>query len=220
MQATLTGGFFYAFTHLESMKNKLPLFELLIDDDETLVNAVSLVENPAIESDFIFFSKDSEQILFANNDKQEILGAALIPDTKIFRRDKSGYEYEVFFTKETVRKIAQKYFKEGFQHNLNLHHSSIPAHSFIFQSYITDKAKGIYPPKEIAVPDGSWIVGVKIENSDVWKKVKSGEVKGFSIEGVFDYDEKFKANKSFETEILKTLNKINTLIKKQYTNEN
>jgi hypothetical protein len=174
------------------MKKDLPLYELFIDPEtDRLVSAVALVEYPAIESDFIAFAEASLRLQF-NDDKMELLGAGMIPDLPIYRKDKDGYEYNVVFSKDTVREIAQQYFKSGFQANTNLHHKAIPAHSYIYQSFLVDESKGIKAPKGIDVPDGSWIVGVKVENADVWQSIKEGKVKGFSIEGDFRYKEVFE----------------------------
>lgn len=174
-------------------KTKLPRFELKINPDaDAIVSAVSLVDQPAIESNFQFFTKTIKEYkpeqFSANDEKQELMGAAMIPSIDILRvNQKTGEQYNVFFTPDTIRQIAQQYSKSGFQNNMNIEHSAIPAHSYIFQSFITDKKRGINAPTGIDVPDGSWIVGVKVDNADVWNDIKAGKVKGFSIEGVFQY---------------------------------
>ena len=200
------------------MNKKLPLIELTINEDEgSIVNAVGLVEEPAIESDFIAFAKHTKVEKFvANDEKMELFGAAMIPDIKIYRKDENtGMEYNVFFSKETVRKIAQQYMKYGYQKNLNLHHTPLPAKSYIYQSYIVDQSKGVNAPEGINAPDGSWIIGVKVEDASVWERIKSGEVKGFSIEGVFEFVEKqFKNEMNSDLEVIEILQKMNDLINK------
>jgi len=159
--------------------------------------------------------KLSNQNFSSNDEKMELIGAAMIPDKLIYRRDPNGDEYQVYFTKETIREIAQQYFKYGFQKNMNLGHTSIPADSYIFQSYIVDKSKGIKSPSNIDAPDGSWIIGVKVENEKVWNDIKLGKVKGFSIEGIFQFiNDKFENQDNDEEEVYELLNQINTLINK------
>ena len=101
---------------------KLATYELRINPTkDSFVSAIALVEDPAIESDFLTFSKEHVEFEFsANDEKQELLGAAMIPDMKIFRRDDDGTEFNVFFSVETIREIAQVFFKRNFQQNLNL----------------------------------------------------------------------------------------------------
>lgn len=195
------------------MEKKLPIYELRINhEDEAIVNMVSLVEEPAIESNFFAFSKEYQQFN-TNDEKMEIIGAAMIPDQLIYRKDKSGKEFNVFFSKETIRQIAQQYMKSGFQNNTNLNHKAIPADSFIFQSYLVDEEKGIKAPSNITAPDGSWIVGMKVESPKTWELVKEGKVKGFSIEGVFSMIEaKMAKHKSEDEEILELINRINDII--------
>lgn len=168
------------------------VFELKIDpNSDAIVDCISMVESPAIESNFIAFSK-SKELFKQDDEKMEILGPALIPDMLIPRSDKNMGNYDVFFSKDTVRKISQIFIKNGFQNNMNLdHNSAIPANSTVVQSYIVDLEKDVNAPKGIDAPDGSWIVGVQVHDKKVWDAVKSGAVKGFSIEGVFQYFEKF-----------------------------
>lgn len=199
--------------------NKLPLFELQINEDEdAIVSAVSLVEDPAIESNFIAFS--NHQMNFKTNDeRQELIGAAMIPNMKIYRRDQNGNEYNVFFSTDTIRKISQVYFKKGFQKNMNISHSSTPAHSYIFQSYLVDSNKGITAPKGLDVPDGSWIIGVKVDDTEVWNKIKTGEVKGFSIEGLFEFiNSDMFSNEVSDEQLLSLINRLNEILTKQNKN--
>jgi len=190
-------------------KKKLPRFELKINPStNAIVSAMALVEDPAMESNFLSFNKNFIEEAFATSDEMlELIGAAMIPNKVIYRRnEKTGEEYEVFFSKDTIREIAQQYFKQGFQNQMNLHHSATPAKSYIFQSYIVDNAKGIPSPKGVNVVDGSWIVGVKVEDADVWKDIKAGKVQGFSIEGLFEYsDEQFSKEDNNVDDILKEL---------------
>jgi hypothetical protein len=167
------------------MTKKLPLIELTIDPtQDSFVSAIALVENPAVELDFLAFSKVKEQFAI-NEDKKELLGVALIPDKPIYRNSPETGEYACQFSIDTVRQIAQVYAQKGLFNATNIEHTEIPADSYVFQSYIVDEKKGMNAPKGIEAPNGSWIVGVKVNSDDVWSDIKAGKVKGFSVEGIF-----------------------------------
>lgn len=200
------------------MTKNLPLYEITVDENqEAFVDAIAFVDKPAIESNFLAFNEQKELSFAFDDEKKELLGAAMIPDLKIFRKDESGNGYEVFFSKETIRKTSQIFFSKGFQNNLNISHSATPANSYVFQSYIVDSDKGINPPKGIDVPDGAWIVGVKVEDEAIWNDVKSGKIKGFSVEGLFNLSPaKVKQEHSKqideELELLNLLKEINSIL--------
>jgi hypothetical protein len=164
----------------------LPVYELKIDEEkESFVEAIALVQSPAIESNFLAFSAEQKDLTFSlDEEKKELLGAVMIPNINIYRKREDGFEYNVFFTNDTIRKISQIFFKKGFQSNLNIEHTKEEsADSYVFQSLIVDKSKGIQP---LNLPDGSWVIGVKVNNESVWKDIKEGKRKGFSVEGVFE----------------------------------
>lgn len=202
--------------------DKLPTYELIINPDEISdveVSFVALVDKPAIEKNFLAFN--SKELHFALDEEKRIIsGPAMVADSLIYRRDDQG-EYNVFFSAETIKQIALKFFKKDYQKNLNLFHD--PTLSLegvtIFESFISDKARGILPMKAFKdLPDGTWFISAKIENDAVWEKVKSGEVKGFSVEGIFSYVKKLSGtdahsshiigNDSLMDNILDTLNQI------------
>lgn len=169
----------------------LPVVELVINPDETAeseVSFVALVDKPAIERNFLAF-KDNKLLFAVNDEKRIISGPAMVPDQLIYRKDENG-EYNVFFSAETLREIAIKFFKKDYQKNLNLFHD--PSLSLegvtIFESFVTDAARGIQPMKGFEdLPDGTWFISAKVENDEVWNKIKAGEVKGFSVEGIFTF---------------------------------
>jgi len=167
------------------MTKKLPVFELKCDDIETFVDAIALVESPAIEKEFIAFSTHKKIDFSFNDDKMELIGAVMVPDQRIYRRNEDGFEYEVFFSKNTIRSIAQSFAKNSNHSNLNIEHSGKSADSFMYQSMLVDSAMGIKP---MDLPDGTWVAVVKVLNRDVWQDIKNGKHKGFSIEGVFELE--------------------------------
>ena len=147
--------------------------------------------------------KSIERQSFAIQDEEEriITGALMLADTPIYRNDGNG-EYYVVFTKDTIKKIAQKYFKKGYQNNVNLQHDSgqVKEGITMFESWIVDEKRGVKPMKGFEdVKDGSWFGSFKVENDDVWQMIKDGKVKGFSVEGIFNYiKDKTKEEKMME----------------------
>lgn len=169
------------------MYNEKPLLRFTIDGEEDGVKIISLVEFPAVKRNFIQLSEEVK--LSLNDEKKELLGVALIPDMPIYRRDKQG-EYYIVFSAESIRKIAINFYKKL---NVNMadveHNHNIENGITYFQSMIVDKENGICPAAFKDLPNGTWIVGCKVENDKVWEAVKSGEVKGFSIDGCFHAEE-------------------------------
>lgn len=169
------------------MYNEKPLLRFTIDGEEDGVKIISLVEFPAVKRNFIQLSEEVK--LSLNNEKKELLGVALIPDMPIYRRDEQG-EYYIVFSAESIRKIAINFYKKL---NVNMadveHNHNIENGITYFQSMIVDKENGICPAAFKDLPNGTWIVGCKVENDKVWEAVKSGEVKGFSIDGCFHAEE-------------------------------
>jgi hypothetical protein len=164
--------------------------ELYINEEEELfgIEAVSLVLEPAIERDFI--ALQAEQWVMAkasNDDKQLLIGPALIPNKDIVRVNGAGEKYMVFFTPETVEQAAHLFMKQARTASTTVDHERPADEVFIFESWTienskTDKA-ALYGFDDL--PVGTWMVAVKVENGDLWKRVKAGELRGFSIEGFF-----------------------------------
>lgn len=178
----------------------LPVYEMVINPEETSdveVSFVALVDKPAIERNFMAF-KDSRLNFAINEDQRIISGPAMVADQLIYRRDENG-EYNVFFSAETIKDIALKFFKKDYHKNLNLFHD--PSLSLegvtIFESFVSDSARGIQPMKGFEdLPDGSWFISAKVDNEQVWQQVKSGAVKGFSVEGIFSFMKKNDLNRT------------------------
>lgn len=168
------------------------------EDDNTGLDAISLVSTPAVEIDFLCFEKDdSIEISFsANEDKHIISGIALRADFPIYRRN-GDYEYYVVFTKEIIRKIVNKYAKNGLFNSVNLQHND---HNFtnkaiMIESYIIDKERGICPIEFSDIEDGSWYVSFHIEDEMLWNEIKNGkELNAFSVQGLFNLIEDSVAN--------------------------
>ena len=201
--------------HYEEMKTT-SIVELVIDNDsqELAIDAISLVSAPAIEQDFVYFNKAKNNLTFAkvDEDKRIIVSPALIPNKQIFRYDaNSDSEYYVFFSKETVRKASELYLKHNNHHKATYEHQDRVSGVLTTESWIKegdmDKSK-LYG---FDLPNGTWFVKMKIENNDLWKKIKDGELKGLSIEGYFtDRMEAMSEKSPTNEEILKALNEIIT----------
>jgi hypothetical protein len=171
---------------------KLPIYQLEISEDlndDVEVDFVALVDRPAIEKDFLMFKEQKANFVIQSEDRRIVSGALMLADTPIYRNDQNG-EYYVTFTAPTIEKIAQKFFKKGYQSNVNLMHDEALAVEGVtmYESFIVDSARGVVAMKGFEdAPEGSWFGSFKVENESVWNKIKSGEFKGFSVEGVFNY---------------------------------
>jgi len=171
---------------------ELPIYELMINEDmqdDAEVSFIALVDKPAIQRNWNAF-KENVKFQIVSEDKQIISGPVMLADSPIYRNDATNGEYYVVFSKETIFKIAQKFFKKGYQANVNLMHDSNQQVSGVtmFESFISDIDRGILPMRGFEdAPDGSWFGSFKVENEEVWKMIKEGNFKGFSVEGIFEY---------------------------------
>jgi len=168
----------------------MEIIELVIDENEELsgIEAISVVESPAIEEDFIAL-KDQEQIRLAevSKEKRLLMGAALIPEKPIYR--KSGdHEFYIYFSKDTVAKASQMFLKAGNQGQATMEHTEEKlsgmtiVESWLIEDDVHDKSRKY----GLDMPIGTWMVAMKVDNDDIWNNyVKEGKVKGFSIEGYF-----------------------------------
>ena len=189
------------------------IVELVVSDDseELTIDAISLVTSPAIEQDFVFFGKEKNNLTLAKIDEEKrmLVSPALIPNKQIFRYDaNTDSDYYVYFSKETVRQASELYLKHNNHHKATYQHEDRVSGVLTVESWIKegdmDKSK-LYG---FDLPDGTWFVKMKIENDDMWAKIKEGELKGLSIEGYFvNKFEKMQKQPTNE-EILSALNEI------------
>ena len=164
------------------------IIELVLDEMQELmgIQAISIVENPAIEEDFIALNTQKVEFATQNKEKRILMGAALIPNKPIYR--KAGEEeFYVYFSKDTIRKASELFFQNGNQNKSTLEHESelnglSAVESWIVEDEVKDKSR-VYG---LDMPVGTWMVSMKVNNDDIWNNyVKTGKVKGFSIEGYF-----------------------------------
>ena len=162
--------------------NGLPLINLDVIDDLSGIDIISLVDYPAVQREFIAFA-DEQVKLSVNEEKHIVTGVALIPDQKIYRRDENGREFYIQMSREAIERIATKFFADHNSTNVNLMHEVDVDGCVYFESYLTNKERGVYPNDLGELPDGTWCVSCKVNNPAVWELVKNGTLRGFSIEG-------------------------------------
>lgn len=163
------------------------IVELVIDDKEDLagVEAISIVEFPAIEENFIALNEHL-QLAKIDEEKRILMGAALIPNKNIYRRNGND-EYYIFFSDDTVRKASELFLMNSNQHNTTLEHEKKLNDLTVVESWIVEDTEMDKSKKYgLNAPIGTWMVTMKVNNESIWNDfVKTGKVKGFSIEGIF-----------------------------------
>tara|TARA_Y100000593_G_C4322310_1_gene344550 strand:+ start:9306 stop:9884 length:579 start_codon:yes stop_codon:yes gene_type:complete len=166
----------------------MKIIELILDEAQEMmgIDAISIVENPAIEENFLTLKSDEIKLAEVNKEKKILMGALLIPNKPIFRTGDEG-DYYIYFSKDTVEKASQLYLKNGKQNNSTLEHQHELNGLTLVESWIVEDTKFDKSRKYgLNVPVGTWMGAVKVNNEDVWNDyVKTGKVKGFSIEGYF-----------------------------------
>ena len=174
------------------MAKKIKKYKVGIDSE---TYAISMVESPAIESDFVALSKEEEKRVFLESDERHMVyGAALIPDKDIYRNN-GEQEFYISFTKESIEKMSQDFMKNYRQNEVTLDHEEMANDITITESWLVedpykDKANAL----GINVPKGTWMIGMKVNQIDVWDRVKSGELKGFSVESMISLEDFSKQN--------------------------
>ena len=164
------------------------IIELILDEEDldAGVEAISIVESPAIESDFVALKNQEIKLAEVDKEKKILMGALLIPDKPIYSNGSEG-EYYIFFSKDTIVKASQMFLQNGNQSRSTLEHAQALNGLTLVESWIVeDKAKDKTALYGLDVPVGTWMGSVKVNNEDVWNEyVKTNKVKGFSIEGYF-----------------------------------
>jgi len=166
------------------------IVELILDEETEYngVDAISIVENPAIQSNFVALKDQTIRLAEVSKEKRLLLGAILIPNKPILRNGEEE-DYYIYFSKDTIEKASQMYLKEGNQKNTSLEHQYALkgltlVESWIVQDDVHDKSRLYENTKN--VPVGTWMGSIRVDSDEVWKDyVKEGVVQGFSIEGYF-----------------------------------
>ena len=163
------------------------IVELILDEEQEIgIEAISVVENPAIEEDFIALKSQEFKLAEVDKEKRILMGALLIPNKPIYRRNGED-EYYIYFSKDTVLKASQMYLMQGKQNNSTLEHQyQINGLSLVESWIVEDKVHDKSVKYGMDLPLGTWVGAVKVNNDKIWEEfVKTGKVKGFSIEGYF-----------------------------------
>ena len=196
----------------------MKIIELILDEDEmdAGIEAISIVESPAIESDFVALKNEEIKLAEVDSEKRILMGALLIPNKPIYRNGDEG-DYYIYFSKDTIVRASQLFLQNGNQSNSTLEHDKALngltlVESWIVEDEVQDKSRKY----GLNVPVGTWMGAVKVNNSKIWEQyVKTKKVKGFSIEGYFaDKMEQTKKldKKDMEADIL--LNQIKSILTK------
>ena len=197
------------------MENKLPIFYATINEDlsglelkEQGIQNIALVDSPAMLTEFLAFSEQKPyEFKMALQEEQRIITApVIVADLPIYRKVE-GKEFYVVYKKETNMQILQKYMLDGNQRKVKLTHdtSDLSKGVFVFEVFISDASRGIKQPEGFDLPDGTIFCSMKINNDDIWKRVKSGEVKGVSLEGFFDLEQEIELDQNEIEAIIKNI---------------
>ena len=184
-------------------------------DSET--EAISMVTEPAIESDFVFFSKDKDIVkeAFSSDEKHMVYGAVLRPDFPIYRYDGEN-EYYLEFTSESIERMARDYMMNYRQGNVTIQHEEYANEVFMVESWIKqdmDKDKSVSVGLDKSLPIGTWFCGFYVNNNDVWERIRRKELKGFSVEAMIDLEDFAKVKKEDEFEMNETFwDKLKTIV--------
>ena len=194
----------------------MKIVELIIDEDDMYsgIDAISLVDSPAIEENFVALNKQKKySFKTVNNEKRILMGALLVPNKTIYRKD-GDEEYYIYFSKATIKKASEMYLINGKQNNSTLEHNLKLSGISLVESWIVeDKDKDKSSIYGLDVPVGTWVGAVKVNNDEVWNEyVKTGKVRGFSIEGYFADKTEKMSNIENEIEAGLKLLKIKKLI--------
>ena len=172
------------------MNDNIPVFEALIDNLECGIYKISLVDLPAVESDFVYFNKQPRVMKFniSNEEQQMVTGVIMRSNFLIYRYDEQYGEYYIKYSPETIKLMAEKMMSDNTFNNINLQHedgSDVDGVNLV-ELFIKDTSKGINPSGFDDIEDGSLFATYKINNPIIWEEIKTGTFKGFSLEGLFD----------------------------------
>ena len=201
----------------------MQIIELVLDEEkeDAGIDCISIVENPAIESNFVALKKqESIQLAEVDKEKRLLMGALLIPNKPIYRNGPDGEEYYIFFSKETIAKASQMYLQNGNQSNSNIEHGEkdLEGLTLVETWLVADEKMDKSRVYGIDVPVGTWMGAVKVNNEEVWNDyVKTGKVKAFSIEGYFvdKMEQKSKVKEDLELSEDLIIDKIKNILNKK-----
>jgi len=194
---------------------KLPIYYATINTalsgmelKEQGIQNIALVDSPAMMQEWLAFSEQKPyEFKMSLQEEQRIVTApVIVADLPIYRQVE-GKEFYVVYKKETNMQILQKYMIDGNQRKVKLTHdtSDLTKGVFVFEVFISDASRGIKQPEGFDLPDGTIFCSMKINNDDIWKRVKSGEVKGISLEGFFDLEQEIELTQEEADAIIQSI---------------
>lgn len=196
------------------MAKNLPLYKAVINTEKQGMEIISFVSDPATEVMWQVFEKKEQPIKFSveNEDKHIVRGVVMTANSPIYRV-KDGFEFYIEYEPETIRYMAQKYFADCFQNNVDTNHSfELQDGVYLQEMFIKDTENGINPKGFEDVNDGSLFAQFKVENEDIWSKIKDGTFKGFSLAGLFEIEPIDDEEQEF-SECVELINKIKNMLK-------
>lgn len=164
------------------MNKDLPLYDITLEDFAQGMYKISLVDKPAIEENFIYFSKTEVVEMFANDERKEVVGPIMIPNKEILRFSPENGYYYVRFTEETIRDIMYNYSKKGLFNEFGIHHEYDTQDVVMLEVWMKESDNDKSKDYGYNLPNGTVFVKAKIESDELFSAIKSGEVNGFSIE--------------------------------------
>lgn len=197
------------------MTKKIPVY--CVDGKDSDVYDISLVEYPAIESDFVYFNKQDEAkklVCLESNEKYMVCGAVLIPDKNIYRVDSEGFEYYIRFSAESIAEIAHAHLKSYKNNNFSTDHLEYVNSVYLYESWIVEnESDKAYTKYGLDCPVGSWVILCKIDSVEIWERIKNNELAGFSIEGILGFNEVYEEiENKLKKEYTMTQNEKNTFL--------
>ena len=196
----------------------MELYEMTLSnlDSDLGVKAISVVDSPAIEMDFVALNEAKQLIELAEIDKEKklLLGACLVPNKPILRIDQeTGKEFYIYFSSDTIRQISERFLKKGNQNNTTLQHKTMLEGVSVVESWIVEN-----PEKDksslynMSLPIGTWCVSMKCDNDEVYQLAKQGKIKGFSIEGYFNNKPELNLKDLTEKQLDEYINELENIL--------
>lgn len=214
---TKSVGFYIFHKQRIMIFNNLPLYEAKINNEEMGMYAISFVDDPATESEWLAFSKEAVNFSIADEEQRMVFGLIMPANRPIYRRAASGYEYYLFFRPETLREMVEKYLADGFQNNVDRNHDNMPVEDVqMTQIFIKDDEKGISPKGFEMYENGSVFGQFHVLNDEVWGQIKDGSFHGFSLAGIFEVKETefSNQNNNIKNRISMKIEKIKAALRK------
>jgi hypothetical protein len=196
------------------------IIELIIDenDEQSGIDAVSVVKSPAIEENFVALNKHEIELKEIDTEKRILMGAALVPNKQIYRRNAKNEEYYIYFSEDTIRKASELFLMRSNQNNATYEHEKKLKGLSVVESWIIeDEKKDKSNLYGFSLPKGTWMISMKVNNDEVWNDVKEGKVKGFSIEGYFADKFEMSSEEQEATEVIMELKKLLGIELESYT---